>query len=217
MSVIVRLRLDAEEFQLGRILSIEGDETVTLERLVPVDNRSVPSFRLLGSSPQEFGETVRQHPAVDSLERLTSDDDETLYALEWDAGNDAFLTGIAETDARLLEGNGRVDEWSFEIRVPTHDAASRFQAHCTERGVRIDVDGVYNPTVPEAGVWELLTDPQREAMVAAVEGGYYDIPRNISTAELGDQLEISDQAVTERLRRCVSTLASNTLLTESSA
>ncbi|ERG89195.1 MAG: putative DNA binding protein [halophilic archaeon J07HX5] len=63
----------------------------------------------------------------------------------------------------------------------------------------------------------MLTDAQLEAMTAAVENGYYDIPRDISTAELGDQLGISDQAVTERLRRGISTLAANTMLAKSNS
>ncbi|WP_249361517.1 helix-turn-helix domain-containing protein [Haloterrigena sp. H1] len=33
--------------------------------------------------------------------------------------------------------------------------------------------------------------------------GYYDIPRGCTTAELADELGISDQAVTERLRRAI--------------
>lgn len=214
MAVIVRLTVAPSEFQLGRILSLQDGATITLETLVPVDGQRVPSFRLLGSTRQEFGSEIRRHPAVDELEALTTTEDGILYALTCDASNDTLLTGIETADAQLLKGSGSSSEWSFEIRFPTHEAASRFQAYCTDNGLRIDVDGVYNPTVPEAGVWGLLTDPQREAMIAAVENGYYDIPRNISTADLGDQLGISDQAVTERLRRGVSTLAANTMLAE---
>ena len=214
MAVIVRLTVAPSEFQLGRILELQDGATIALETLVPVDGQRVPSFRLLGSTRQEFGTEIERHPAVDELEALTTTEDGILYALTWDASNDTLLTGIEEADARLLEGSGSSSEWSFEIRFPTHEAASRFQAHCTDNGLRIGIDGVYNPTVPEAGVWGLLTDPQREAMIAAIENGYYDIPRNISTADLGDQLGISDQAVTERLRRGVSTLAVNTMLAE---
>jgi predicted DNA binding protein len=51
----------------------------------------------------------------------------------------------------------------------------------------------------------------------AVRGGYYGIPRGTSTQELADELGISAQAVTERLRRGVATLVNNTLLIESEA
>ena len=43
--------------------------------------------------------------------------------------------------------------------------------------------------------------------------GYYDIPRGCTTEELADELRISDQAVTERLRRAIGAFARHTLLT----
>jgi predicted DNA binding protein len=56
-----------------------------------------------------------------------------------------------------------------------------------------------------------VTGPQREALVLAVERGYYDIPRRCSTAELAAVLGVSDQAVSERLRRGIATLVERTL------
>jgi hypothetical protein len=153
MTVIVRLTAAPSEFQLGRILDLQDGATVTLETLVPIDDQRVPSFRLFGSTRQEFGTEIERHPAVDKLEALTTTEDETLYALTWDASDDTFLTGIENMGARLLKGSGSNSEWSFEIRFPTHEAASRFQAYCTENGLQIDIDGVYNPTIPEAGIW----------------------------------------------------------------
>jgi predicted DNA-binding protein YlxM (UPF0122 family) len=49
-------------------------------------------------------------------------------------------------------------------------------------------------------------------LVLAVRNGYYSIPRQVSTQELADTLEISDQAVTERLRRAIETLVENTII-----
>ncbi|MEF8776007.1 MAG: helix-turn-helix domain-containing protein [Haloarculaceae archaeon] len=46
-----------------------------------------------------------------------------------------------------------------------------------------------------------LTAAQREALLRAVRGGYYSIPRETSTMDLAEELTIFDQAVTERLRR----------------
>lgn len=46
----------------------------------------------------------------------------------------------------------------------------------------------------------------------AVQGGYYSIPGRMSTQDLADALGISDQAVTERLRRAIETLTENALI-----
>ena len=46
-----------------------------------------------------------------------------------------------------------------------------------------------------------LSSDQHEALVAAFETGYYDIPRDVTLEELADQLGISHQALSERFRR----------------
>jgi predicted DNA binding protein len=48
----------------------------------------------------------------------------------------------------------------------------------------------------------------------AVRRGYYDIPRRTSMGELAAELGISDQAVSERLRRAIVALVRNTMPTE---
>ncbi|WP_336362866.1 helix-turn-helix domain-containing protein [Halalkalicoccus salilacus] len=77
---------------------------------------------------------------------------------------------------------------------------TRFTAHGEEEQVSLEAYRVSNPTKPDAGPWYVLTEPQRRATRLAVRKGYYDIPRGCTTKELADELGISDQAVTERLR-----------------
>jgi predicted DNA binding protein len=48
--------------------------------------------------------------------------------------------------------------------------------------------------------------PQRETLVRAVQGGYYSIPRRLSTQDLAGEFEVSDQAITEGLCRGIVTL-----------
>ena len=61
-------------------------------------------------------------------------------------------------------------------------------------------------------MWYGVTQPQRETLMRAVQRGYYSIPRQMSTQDLAEDLDISDQAVTERLRRAIVTLTENTLI-----
>ena len=67
-------------------------------------------------------------------------------------------------------------------------------------------------TKPDAGPWYGLTAPQRETLMYAVEMGYYALPRQISTQEIANEFDISDQAASERLRRAIDMLVANTLL-----
>ncbi len=212
MSVIVELSLPAAEFQLGRILSTEGDTTVSLETMVPLGDRSVPFFRLFGPDGGAFETKVRDHPAVSEIHVVNTHDGETLYALDWEISDDTFLDRLSSLGGYVLEASGGSDRWMFELRFPSHQALSDFQEACFEADIPIDIRRIYNPTRPDAGPWYGLTTPQRDTLTYAVEKGYYSLPRRTSTQDIAEEFGISDQAVTERLRRAIDTLVTNTIL-----
>lgn len=212
MAVILDLTLPADQFELGRILQMTDDTRIRLETLVPMGERSVPFFRLYDGAEAVFEEAVREHPTVEDIQVVSTHDGETLYALDWEVSRDTFFAGLQDADVNVMGATGGADSWSFELRFPSHEAVSAFQAYCADAGIPIEVDRVYNPTKPDAGPWYGLTPPQRETLVRAVQSGYYSIPRQTSTNQLAQTFDISDQAVTERLRRAVITLTRNTLL-----
>lgn len=211
MTVIVELSIPAREFELGRILQVENGTEVALETMVPVGERSIPFFQVQGSN-DAFEKTVRGHEAVNEIHVVTAHEEGTLYALDWEVSDDAFFAGVLAIDAHVLEARGSAEAWGFELRFPSHEALSEFQTYCTDADIPLEVRRIYNPTKPEAGPWYGLTASQRMALVRAVEDGYYSIPRQVSTKDLADEFSISDQAVTERLRRGIATLVGNTLL-----
>lgn len=211
MAVIVDLALPSQQFELGRILGVHGDTSVVLETMVPMGERTVPFFRVHGDE-DHFEASVRRHVAVNTIEVVSTHDGEILYALDWDIAEDTFFQGLMESEANLLEARGVSDTWSFELRFPSHEHLSSFQAYCTDQDIPIDLRRLYNPTKPGTGPWFGLSAPQRSALARAVESGYYSIPRGISTQELADEFGITDQAVTERLRRAIRNLVTSTLL-----
>lgn len=212
MSVIIDLSLPSNEFELGRILEMETDVLIELAEIVPMGETTVPFFWVYDGHHETFEDVVRAHPSVDRIERMTTHDDRILYALDWVASRDTFFAGIQETEAQVLSASGTAETWQFELQFPGHDHLSAFQEYCINAHIPIEVDRVYNPTKPGSGPWFGLTGPQRDALVLAVERGYYSIPRKTSTIDLADELGISDQAVTERLRRGIITLVKNTLM-----
>ena len=211
MAVIVDLALPSQQFELGRILGMKGDTSVVLETMVPLGERTVPFFRVHGEE-NGFEKSVRGHSAVTDITVVSTHNGEVLYALDWDISDDTFFDGLIEADANLLEARGVTETWSFELRFPSHDRLSVFQRHCTEYGIPIDIKRLYNPTKPGAGPWYGLSAPQRFTLARAVESGYYSIPRQMSTQELAVEFDITDQAVTERLRRAIRNLVTSTLL-----
>lgn len=212
MSVIAEISLPAEGFELGRILTVEEPTSITLETVIPIGERPVPFFWVENEVRTNFERAIRDHPAVNHLQEVDRHDDEILYALDWDASEDSFVEAIRGTKGTFLSATGTAQTWNAELRFPSHEALSAFNERCSDATIPLELLRVYNPTNPDAGPWFGLTAPQREALTRAVQEGYYSLPRQISTKELADDLGISDQALTERLRRAIIALTTNTLL-----
>lgn len=51
-----------------------------------------------------------------------------------------------------------------------------------------------------------LTDEQRDALLAALDLGYFAVPRQASLAEIAEELDVSDHVASRRLRSAMSTL-----------
>ncbi|EMA51406.1 helix-turn-helix domain-containing protein [Halococcus thailandensis] len=75
----------------------------------------------------------------------------------------------------------------------------------------LNLQRLYHPDEPAVDT-SGLTAAQRETLLTALEEGYFAIPRDITTEGLGDRLGISDQAVSERLRRAQTTVFTSLLV-----
>lgn len=212
MSVIVEVTLSSASFELGRILAVEGSTRVHLETMVPLGGRPTPFVRVHNDARPSFEKHVRGEPSVTSLDEIDTHGDETLYALAWNPSEGSFISGLFDDEVALLGATGGAETWEFELRFPTYDSVSEFREHCRRQDIDVTIRRLYNPTSSDTGKWYGLTERQRDTLMYAVEGGYYSLPRGMSTKQLGEEFDISDQAVTERLRRGIQTLVSNTLL-----
>ena len=214
MSVIAELTIPYEAFELGQILRVEGPTQIVLETMVPLGGKPTPFVRIRNDARETFERSVREHPSVEEIQLVNTHADETLYALDWEPSEASLIQMILDLDAALLGATGTADTWGLELRFPSHEALSKFQDYYVEEDIQVSITRIYNPTKPDAGPWYGLTGPRRDTLTDAVEAGYYSLPRQISTQELAGTFDISDQAVTERLRRGIATLVMNTLLVD---
>jgi len=216
MSVIVQLRIAADDFELGQILDLEGASAIELETLVPSGDATVPLFWVYEPVEHGFLDTVERYPTVNCVTEVDVFEDRTLFKLDWDASQDHLFQCVLNQDGQMLGATGTSEGWNFEVRFSEREAMSQFQTCCEDAHISMEVISIYNPTDPGAGPWYGLSKPQREALMLAVRMGYYDIPRGCTTKELADELGISDQAVTERLRRAIGAFTRHALITSES-
>ncbi|MFC4553237.1 MULTISPECIES: helix-turn-helix domain-containing protein [Halorussus] len=215
MSVVAEFTISADEFLLGRVLAQGPDTVVELERVVPASRQVMPYIWVRGNRFEEFEAAVRSSPYVTELTALDRLDDSALYRVAWDENVESLIHGIAETDATILEAYGD-DEWKFRIRFDDHSGLAAFHNYCTDHDISFHLDRVYTLADEQEGGYVFdLTDPQRVALTRAVEEGYFEVPRGVTLGDLADELGVSEQAISERVRRGADKVLKKVLLTRS--
>jgi predicted DNA binding protein len=75
----------------------------------------------------------------------------------------------------------------------------------------MELQRLHSPETPTVDGQYMLTDTQRETIQLAHELGYYDIPRDVTMADLASELDVSQQALSKRLRRAHETITQHLL------
>ena len=201
MSVFAEFSLESEEFHLGRLLSSSTDVTFDMDRIVPSDGTVVPFLWATGTEFDEFERSVWASDEVTELAALDQVRDEVLYRITYAEPPDSIVGAITTANATVLEANGN-DRWTFRLRFPDHARLTDFYNYCTAESLPVQFDRIYTLTEDTPSGHRLgLSEAQREALVLAVRRGYFATPSETSLRELADELDITQQALSNRIRR----------------
>lgn len=138
----------------------------------------------------------------------------TLYRAKWPPDVESVGQAYLQTGATIIEMKGRHNQWHLRMRFDTQEDLSTFNDYCNDQEIPIEVTRIYKPTTPKGGGQFGVTPKQREALVAALQAGFYDIPQDATMKSVADTLGISQQALSKRLRRAHGNLVSNVLTIE---
>jgi predicted DNA binding protein len=201
MSIVAEFTIEADQFLLGRVLRAGGEMDIEIERVVPASKQVMPYVWVSGGDRTAFEEAVRATDEVRELVHLDTIGERSLYRIGWDETVESLIYGMVETNATILEAHGQ-DNWLFRIRFNDHESLSAFSEYCQIHDIRLNVRRVHNLTADELDNDPFgLTSEQREAIELAVEKGYFEVPRRATLSDLAEDLHVSQQAVSERLRR----------------
>lgn len=212
MTVLVELTAPAESVAMAETLAAAPETVVEIERVVghPTD-LVTPYFWAHAGDDGEFETALSRDSTVETYERLDAFAEETLYRAEWDPTMEAIPYVALDEDATILEAAGQDGEWEIRLRFEDDGTVSEFSDGCTRRDLSYEVDRVYHPKQPTESGGLGVTPKQREALQAALERGYYEVPPETTMTDIADDLDVSQQSLSRRLRRAHGNLASNAL------
>ncbi|WP_255190885.1 helix-turn-helix domain-containing protein [Natronobeatus ordinarius] len=203
MSTIAELTLPAEGFALRRTLEAAPDVEVEVERVVAYEPDQVMPYVWFSGSESALtalDDALAEDQSVENAELLTDLDDERLYRMQWVADVSVIVHVLTEEMATILDASGERRQWRLRILFPEREALSRTYEFATDQGLSLSIQKIHELDEQRGGRYG-LTDTQHETLVKALEGGYYAIPREVDMESLSDDLGISHQALSERLRR----------------
>lgn len=167
-----------------------------------------------GPNLDAFDRALDGDPTVDEIRQLTAVEQSRLYRArhpEAISATDVYEAAV-RSDAVLVDAVGGADGWQLRLWVPDRESLTQFRNTCADADIDLHILSMYHDQPQPVGGLYGLTEAQRDVLLLAAEMGYFTIPRESSLAELADELDLSSQAVSERLRRGVRTLVETVLV-----
>lgn len=212
MVVIADITVSSGTFPLGRVLDEFPDVEIELERIVPLQEAIVPLFWIGNVEHEAIKKCLLEHSKTKTVDVLTVNEEKTLFEVRWSADINGLIGALVDNRARILEATGTADQWDFRLRFATHDDLSSFNMALTNAGIPVTLNRIYNPSLPDDE--SSLSVDQRKLLRTAYREGYFEVPRRTTQTQLADSMEISDSAISQRLRRGIKTLVGQTLFND---
>ncbi|WP_224333170.1 helix-turn-helix domain-containing protein [Haloprofundus halobius] len=203
MAVVTEINIAPDSFPLGTLLTANDEFHVQFERLVPAGRQVLPIFWAWGGEFKPFESRVRASRFVDELTVVERVGDRTLYSVVWSADVHGFVDGLVETNAVILGAYGYDDQsWDFRLMFPSHEYLSAFHDFLLGNDIAYTLGRVQTLSDSDLRDQRIdLTPEQREALLLAYRRGYFDSPSRVTLTELADELGITQQALSQRIRR----------------
>ncbi|WP_254536964.1 helix-turn-helix domain-containing protein [Halomarina litorea] len=201
MTTVAGVTVSADSFVLGGTLGAVPDAEFSCEPTVASgDGVDMPLLRATAADRESLEQGLANDETVERFDRLADFDGEYLYRVQWDSRFHLVLQLVASENATIVDAEARQGEWALRMLYPDRDALARAHDACLDHGIELELGHVSTLDGEEAERFG-ITGQQREALLAACERGYFDIPRQVGLRDLAEDLDISHQALSERLRR----------------
>ncbi|WP_418284608.1 helix-turn-helix domain-containing protein [Halorubrum sp. DTA46] len=162
---------------------------------VPGEGAGFALVRITARDVDEVLARMREHGTLASVSVMAADGDVATVRIETDA---PLLLLAARRSGLPIEMPLDVEAGVAQVEVTgEHGRVAALGRQLDELGLTFDVERVRQRVDPR----RLLTDRQRELLFAAVDLGYYDVPRRATLTEVADHVGIAKSTCSELLQR----------------
>lgn len=210
MSVVCEFELLSAALPLTAVADAAG--TILTIDDVMSGTRGAPAlvFSTTGVDPAVLEGAMDDHDPVVEYVALESAVVESRYRVAIDTAHTDIYTRLIDRRTHpmgaVVTGRG----WKITAQFADRDDLDAFRQAFNERGVRFRPHRVVEATAESTDDFG-LSAPQHEALRAAHEMGYFEVPREATLSDLAEELGTTTSALSERLRRAQRQLVGRTI------
>lgn len=212
MGTVVELALPPEQFALAETSAVVPDATFEAVRVAAHDHSS--ALALLHASSNEVEEldsAIRNDSTVEDTSCLLLEDDQALYRITWRQAVEEVLEVLLRRNGTLLAAQKGTDKWRIRLLFPDRVVVSKAYKNWRRHGLDLSVRRVNGVSDMTEYNGIALSPCQQETLIEAFQMNYYDVPRSVTLEDLANDLDVTHQALSERLRRGHRNLIGSTL------
>lgn len=206
MATIAVFRFPPETIVIGRVFEAYPGATIEIERVIPIGDGIRPYLWVEGITADAIHSLLSGTSGIEGVDFVDTFDGRSLLRCDCARGHGTLFDVIADCDVSLLAAKGGAEGWTLTLRGVESAAVTEFDRASREAGLDPDLRDLHEATHPSPTGTVHLTDRQRAALRLAYRRGYYEEPRETTLGDVAAELDISRQALANRLRRGYRTL-----------
>ena len=172
-------------------------------------------YYIESSDFRRFEEGLRNDNTVAEFERvIDTRDQEAIYCVEYSGEGILLSPVISDANGVILDKENNGSAWLFTIWLTERADLQHIWDYAQENDIDIELLRV-NEYASLGNTDAGLTDSQREALLVALETGYFEESRNATLGEVAADLDISQPAASGLLRRGIKRLIVSSMMDDS--
>ncbi len=198
------LRLPVEQVALAVAFEREPSLTCRVERVAAGREDRPFAFVWVGGTGREaVRDALSADPTVTLRGMLAEREGRWLCDVDFD-GVVRLVAAVVTRESGVVRSAVAHDgAWRLHLWYPSRGAVGETVDCLGQFGIDADLTHICETDGDDD---MRLTAKQRETVETAYRRGYFEVPREVSLGELAEELDVSHQALSERLRRAQRTL-----------
>lgn len=196
----VQFVLPADEAALAQTMDRIPGMRASLEQSVATCQSQPSALWISAPDEDELVEALEADPSVEGFQRLATADERWLVDVEFRHSVEILWSILLSEGGVLTDVTIHDGKWHFDCRFTEHAAFGTTRESLEERAFQFDVQRISHDD-EERPPGAALSEKQYASIKRAWEKGYFEVPREATLEELADDMGLSHQALSERIRR----------------